>query len=143
MNHQWLIILVLLIIHSFIAVFGLSVKTERYCSEAKESKGCCYGTKFQKFGKKCHCNEDLCNTGTWGMKVSYLLMGITIGFQIVLHIIAFWSNLSISSVLWRMFIQGVLCLRCFLRLWKNNHVSRKPCKRRSDLVLNGQMRVPK
>ena len=40
-------------------------------------------------------------------------------------------------------IQGVLCLRGFLRLWKNNRVSRKPCKRRSDLVLNGQMRVPK
>ena len=40
-------------------------------------------------------------------------------------------------------IQGVLCLRCFLRLWKNNRVSRKPCKRRSDLVLNGQMTVPK
>ena len=30
----------------------------------------------------------------------------------------------------------------FLRLWKNNRVSRKPCKWRSDLVLNGQMRVP-
>ena len=40
-------------------------------------------------------------------------------------------------------VQGVLCLRCFLRLWKNNRVSRKPCKRRSDLLLNGQMRVPK
>ena len=40
-------------------------------------------------------------------------------------------------------IQGVLCLRCFLRLWKNNRVSRKRCKRRSDLVLNGQIRVPK
>ena len=37
-------------------------------------------------------------------------------------------------------IQGVLCLRCFLRLWKNNRVSRKLCKWRSDLVLNGQMR---
>ena len=35
----------------------------------------------------------------------------------------------------------VLCLGCFLRLWKNNHVCRKPCKQRSDLVLNGQMRV--
>ena len=34
-------------------------------------------------------------------------------------------------------VQGVLCLRGFLRLWKNNHVSRKPCKRRSDIVLNG------
>ena len=39
-------------------------------------------------------------------------------------------------------IQGVLCLRCFSRLRKNS-VSRKPCKQRSDLVLNGQMRVPK
>ena len=37
----------------------------------------------------------------------------------------------------------VFCLRCFLRLWKNNRVSRKPCKRRSDLVLNRQMWVPK
>ena len=36
-------------------------------------------------------------------------------------------------------VQGVLCLRCFFRLWKNNCVSRKPCKRRSDLVLNRQM----
>ena len=40
-------------------------------------------------------------------------------------------------------LQRVLCLCCFLRLWKNNNVSRKTCKRRSDLVLNGQMRVPK
>ena len=40
-------------------------------------------------------------------------------------------------------IQRVLCLRCFLRLWKNIRVSRKPCKQRSDLVLNGQMRVQK
>ena len=34
-------------------------------------------------------------------------------------------------------------LTMFMRLWKNNPVSRKPCKWRSDLVLNGQMRVPK
>ena len=34
-------------------------------------------------------------------------------------------------------------LRDFLRLWKNNRVSRKPCKQRIDLVLNGQMKVPK
>ena len=40
-------------------------------------------------------------------------------------------------------IQEVLCLLCFLRLWKNNRVSRKPCMGRSDLVLNGHMKVPK
>ena len=40
-------------------------------------------------------------------------------------------------------IHEVLCLRSFLRLWKKKRVSRKPCKWRSDLVLNGQMRVPK
>ena len=40
-------------------------------------------------------------------------------------------------------VQGVLCLRGFLRLWKNNCVSRKPCKQRNDLELSGQMRVPK
>ena len=40
-------------------------------------------------------------------------------------------------------VQGVLCVRSFLRLWKNNRISRKACKGRSDLVLNGQMRVPK
>jgi len=40
-------------------------------------------------------------------------------------------------------IQGVLYLGCFLRRWKNKRVSRKPCKGRSDLVLKGQMRVPK
>ena len=40
-------------------------------------------------------------------------------------------------------VQAVLCLHGFLRLWKNNRVSRKPCKWRSDLVLNGQMRAPK
>jgi hypothetical protein len=28
-----------------------------------------------------------------------------------------------------------------LRIWKNNRVSRKPCEQRSDLVLNGQMKV--
>ena len=26
-----------------------------------------------------------CNAGTWGMELSYLLLVITIGFQIVLH----------------------------------------------------------
>ena len=36
-----------------------------------------------------------------------------------------------------------VCLPKFLRLWKNNCVSRKSCKRRSDLALNGQMRVSK
>ena len=40
-------------------------------------------------------------------------------------------------------IQGLLYLRSVLRLWKTNPVSRKPCKLRSDLVLNSQMRVPK
>ena len=61
-----------------------------------------------------------------------------------------WCTANISTVLNTVFsqwilkqIQGVLCLRCFMRLWKNNRVSRKLCKRRSDLVLNGQMRVPK
>ena len=34
-------------------------------------------------------------------------------------------------------------LTLFLRLCKNNCVRRKLCKRRSDLVLIGQMRVPK
>ena len=48
-----------------------------------------------------------------------------------------------SSCRERRSVQRVLCLSCFLRLWKNNRVSRKPCKRRSDLVLSGQMRVPK
>ena len=40
-------------------------------------------------------------------------------------------------------IQGVLCLCSVLRLWKNNCISRKLCKWKSNLVLNGQMRVPK
>ena len=56
-----------------------------------------------------------------------------------LNIFTFWCSSSLSFLL----LQGVLCLRCFLRIWKNNRVSRKPCKRRSDLVLNGKMRVPK
>ena len=79
-------------LHSFIAVFDpFVVKTQRYCSEAKKSKGCRSGTykNLQSIDRNCYCNEDLCNTGIWGTKVSYLLMGITIGFQIVLHITAF------------------------------------------------------
>ena len=32
----------------------------------------------------CYCNEDLCNTGNWDRELSYLLMKITIGFQIVI-----------------------------------------------------------
>ena len=32
----------------------------------------------------CYCDEDLCNTGNWDRELSYLLMGITIGFQIVI-----------------------------------------------------------
>ena len=38
------------------------------------------------------------------------------------------------------FLNSALCSKS--GLWKNNCVSRKPCKRRSDLILNGQMRVP-
>ena len=38
---------------------------------------------------------------------------------------------------------GGSLLTLFLRRWKNNRVGRKPCKQRSDLALNGQMRVPK
>ena len=38
---------------------------------------------------------------------------------------------------------GGLLLTLFFRLWKNNNVSRKLCKWRSDLILSGQMRVPK
>ena len=38
--------------------------------------------------------------------------------------------------------RGPLHMRFFETL-ENNGVSRKPFKRRSDLVLNGQMRVPK
>ena len=30
------------------------------------------------------------------------------------------------------YVQGVLCLRGFLRLWKNNHVGSKPCKLREE-----------
>ena len=48
---------------------------------------------------------------------------------------------SLHQPLTKKQIQKVLCVRCFLSLWKNNSVSRKPCKQRSDLVLNGQMRV--
>ena len=33
-----------------------------------------------------------------------------------------------SCIMHILIIQGVLCLGCVLRLWKNNRVSRKPCK---------------
>ena len=35
--------------------------------------------------ENCYCNDDLCNTGNWNRELSYLLMGITIGFQIVIN----------------------------------------------------------
>ena len=38
-----------------------------------------------KSEEHCYCNEDLCNTGNWGRELSYLLIGITIGFQIVIN----------------------------------------------------------
>ena len=50
-----------------------------------------------------------------------------------------WGRMQCSKI----FYMGVLCLRCFLILWKNNRVSRVPSNQRGDLVLNGQMRVPK
>ena len=43
----------------------------------------------------CFCNEDLCNTGTWDRKLSYLLVVITIGFQILLSTL-FWGLRWIS-----------------------------------------------
>ena len=39
---------------------------------------------FAKSEETCYCNEDLCNAGNWDRELSYLLMGITIGFQIVI-----------------------------------------------------------
>ena len=39
---------------------------------------------LSKSEEKCYCDEDLCNTGNWDRELSYSLMGITIGFQIVI-----------------------------------------------------------
>ena len=64
-------------------------------------------------------------------------------FSICYHKIAHISTSKAIFSYSLKYTQGVLCLRRVLRLWKNNRVSRKPCKPRSDLVLNGQIRVPK
>ena len=51
-----------------------------------------------------------------------------------------FSSISYMRVLYK---YTVFKQHSFLRLWKNNSVSRNPCKQRRDLELNGQMRGPK
>jgi hypothetical protein len=34
------------------------------------------------------CNEDLCNTGTLDFELSSVLMGITVGFKVLLYCLA-------------------------------------------------------
>jgi hypothetical protein len=53
-----------------------------------------------------------------------------------------WILQMLELKKFKRFSTGGPLLTLFLRLWKNNRVSRKPYTRRSDLVLNGQMRVP-
>ena len=60
----------------------------RYCEKVAEPSGC-----IGPLNRTCYCNEDLCNTesGAWGRELSYLVMEITIGFQIVLQCFVFWK----------------------------------------------------
>ena len=56
-----------------------------------------------------------------------IIKGVSSRYQWWLQYYPWWSQwqvLAWSSSRW--VLQGVLCLRGFLRLWKNNHVSRKP-----------------
>ena len=66
----------------------IHTSTERYCIENESRNSSCTESRFspKKVNTiKCYCNEDLCNTGNWDRELSYLLMGITIGFQIVIN----------------------------------------------------------
>ena len=45
----------------------------------------------------CFCNEDLCNSGNWDRELPYLLMGITIGFQIVINCLVVWKYKAMSK----------------------------------------------
>ena len=58
------------------------IKTERYCIE-EEKSGCI----IESMAILSFCNEDLCNTntGTLAFKLSYVLMGITVGFKVLLY----------------------------------------------------------
>ena len=60
------------------------LSTNRYCEKVVETSGC-----IGPLNRTCYCNEDLCNTGAWGRELTYLVMGITIGFQIVLQCFVF------------------------------------------------------
>ena len=68
--------------------------THRYCLEYVSQNSSCtryYREVKRVNSRKCYCNEDLCNTGNWDRDLSYLLMGITIGFQIVINCLVVWK----------------------------------------------------
>ena len=76
-NNQWI----------FLGWTGLHGSTDRYCIEYGSRSSSCNRSINLLAGSKesCLCNEDLCNTGNWDRELSYLMMGITIGFQIVIN----------------------------------------------------------
>ena len=60
--------------------------TTRYCENGSQTSRCTRSENLLgKSEEICYCDEDLCNTGNLNKELSYLLMGITIGFQIVMN----------------------------------------------------------
>ena len=86
---------------------SLSSKTIRGCGfhigiENINGKSNC--TRFPEYRpfihhiqEHCYCNDDLCNTGNWDRELSYLLMGIMIGFQIVINCLVVWKYIALSK----------------------------------------------
>ena len=77
-NNQWI----------FLGWTGsLHGTTDRYCEQSGSQDSNCTRKSINIFRSKeyCFCNEDLCNSGNWDRELSYLVMAITIGFQIVIN----------------------------------------------------------
>ena len=74
--------------------------TARYCINfGSQNSSCLWSSREFKNVKtlKCYCDEDLCNTGNLDRELSYLLMGITIGFQIVINCHVVWKYIAMSK----------------------------------------------
>ena len=72
--------------------------TTRYCENGSQTSRCTRSENLLgKSEEICYCDEDLCNTGNLNKELSYLLMGITIGFQIVMNYLVVWKYIVLRK----------------------------------------------
>ena len=122
----------IVILRSYMHFFPLSI-----VSQQKNNKQHCFNKFYYLVAQS---NIHLATPGIAALIIAFYLLHLISLQAKSLYISRAVGYLQQSKTQSKMFLslfiihllQGVLCLRCFLRLRKNNRVSRKPCKQRPE-----------